>query len=120
MNTSDQKPLSTHSAERTLYQVQVRQRENTKPTFLNQKLIGHEWESAPLPERRYKLTEHMDTAAELDEGLFPYALAMMEAWGILSVEHAHVFEVRLVPHVVKTSYASFPQEPLPELDRKPV
>ncbi len=119
MNTADQKPRSTHTAERTLYQVQVRRREGTQAICLTGKLIGHEWEPAPLPERYYLLTDHIDTAAELDEELFPYAMAMHEAWGILSVSHAYAFEVRLVPHVVKTSYASFAQEPLPELDRQP-
>lgn len=119
MNTSDEKPLSTHTAERTLYQVQVRRREKTRPTYLNGKLIGHDWEQMPLPDRNYLITDHFDTAAELDDGLFPYALAMAEAWMVLSIEHAHVFEVRLVPHLVKTSYATFPQEPLPEVNRNP-
>lgn len=120
MNTSDQKPLSTHTSERTLYQVQVRRRKHAKPTIvLNEKPIGTEWEPLPLLPKRYVLTEHVDTAAELDDGLFPYPLAMAEAWGVLSVEHAYCFEVRLVPHIVKTSYASYPQKPLPELNREP-
>lgn len=117
MNT--EKPLSTHAAERTLYQVQIRRHKHIRPTFLNGKLIGEEWERVPLPDRDYRITSHLDTAAELDDGLFPYALAMAEAWLALSYEHAYAFEVRLVPHLVKTSYAAFPQEPLPELDRKP-
>lgn len=116
----NEKPLSTHSAERTLYQVQVRRRLNARPSItLNGKFIDTEWEPMPLLSKAYQLTDHVDTCAELDDGLFPYPLAMHEAWGILSVEHAHAFEVRLVPHLVKTSYATFPQEPMLELDRHP-
>jgi len=120
MNTSDEKPLSSYSSERTLYQVQVRRREGTSPTILlNDRFIGEKWERLILPERAYLLTNHFDTAAELGDGLFPYAMAMAEAWGVFSVRHAHIFEVRLVPHLVKSTYASFAQEPLPELDRNP-
>jgi hypothetical protein len=120
MNTTDQKLLSSHTTERTLFQVQVRRRKGTSPSIaLNEKLIGEEWEPVPLPPRAYYFTDHFDTAAELHDGLFPYALAMREAWDVLSVEHARVFEVRLVPHLVKSSYASFPQEPMPELERNP-
>lgn len=114
--TTEEKPTSTFSAERTLYQVQVRRRKGSPRNIaLNEVFIGEDWEPIQLPDRAYTLTEHVETCAELDDGLFPYPMAMMEAWRILSTRHAHAFEVRLVPHKVKTSYATYPQEPLPAL-----
>lgn len=119
MKTPEDKPLSTHTAERTLYQVQVRQLTSRK-ILINEKLIGKEWEHYPLPPgRRFILNEHTDTAAEMYDNLFPFALAMKFAWEVLALEHGYTFDVRLVPYVVKTSYASYPQEPLLELDRNP-
>jgi hypothetical protein len=119
MNTPEAKPLNTHSAERTLYQVQVRQITSRK-ILINEKLIGKEWEIYPLPPNRgFYFNEFTDTAAEIWDNLFPFALAMKHAWEVLALEHGHTFDVRLVPHVVKTSYASYPQEPLLELDRNP-
>lgn len=120
MNNTDNKPTETHHAERTLYKVQVRRKRSASPSILlNGQLIGIEWVDAPLAEATYRFTEHTDTAAEIFNELFPYALAMNHAWSILSVAHAYAFEVRLVPHRVETSYSQLPLEPLPELDRNP-
>lgn len=120
MNTQTEKPLSTHIAERTLYKVEVRQHYVGPRQFtLNGKSIGNEWEAYHPAPRHYNLNEHVDTVAELDDGLFPFVMAMAEAYWVLGVEHARAFEVRLVPHVVKTSYASYPQEPMEKLDRNP-
>ncbi len=117
MKTENEKPIVTHNSTRILYQVQVRRRANTNPDILlNNKGVDTEWRRANLPPRGYIFTDYRDTAAELSDGLFPYALAMKEAWGIMAAEHARAFEVRLVPHKVETSYATYAQEPLPELE----
>lgn len=120
MNKHADQPLSTHSAERVLYQVQIRLREGKRLGFtMNDRAVGYEWQELILPPRGYCLSEHWDTAAEIDDNLLPYPLAMKEAWDVLATEHAHAFEVRLVPHVVKTSYAAYALDALPELEREP-
>lgn len=112
------KPLSSHVSERTLYQVQVCRRKSASSNILlNEKFIGTEWERLHLNGMRFRCSDHEDTQAELDDGLFPYALAMSLAWEVASVEHAFAFKVRLVPYLVKTSYASYPQEPMEPLER---
>jgi hypothetical protein len=115
-NTENKTLLCSHSATRFLYQVEVK---SIGGILLEGVQIGREWEPAPRRNETFRMNCHNDCAADIDNGLFPYALAMSRAWGILACEHAYAFQVRIVPHEVKTEYAANRLAPLAPLEAQP-
>jgi hypothetical protein len=78
-NTENKTLLCSHSATRFLYQVEVK---SIGGILLEGVQIGREWEPAPRRNETFRMNCHNDCAADIDNGLFPYALAMSRAWGM--------------------------------------